>query len=425
MTGEIARPWLQPGRWRVASWNYASGVRGGLAPAGEARVFVVDSTIRSIVTSEAGSAPSVQDLVDVARALADAGVSETVFNVVHGGEPSDLTIEAARRIRAESVPIRTSTEMHVGPDNWRQLLDFGISLDLDCVQWAYGAGGRVEGYTGSPAAMDLMEQSVAYMVERGQATALAYNVMYDDDPDYIIAFFKRAAVLPMQSLRLYDTTTSMSPDAMRWLVGAIKHALPADAPPLVVHTHNAWGLASACTIAAVLGGADGVDVVVNGLGTKGGHTPMAETLIALEGLYGVRTGVNLQKLTALSQLVADRIGVALPRVMPAVGPDFFLVEQAGLVLQAYKERDSGNEYDVPWAPSVAGQQRKIVWGRNTLKTPVISYLLRKLNVEPTPDKVEWARQTISGALAGITSYPIWLEEQEVLQLLRQPQAVSV
>jgi isopropylmalate/homocitrate/citramalate synthase len=416
--------WDQPGKWRVAAWNYESAARGRLAAPGEASVFVVDSTIRSIVTSEAGSAPTADDLVDIVAALADAGVTETVFNVVHGGEPSELTIEAARKVRAANIPIKTSTEMHVGPDDWKHFIEFGMSLNLDSVQWAYGAGAHKPGYTGTSTAMDIMEEGVAYMTERGQATALAYNVMRDDRPEYIVEFFKRAARLPMGSLRLYDTTTSMSPDGMRWLVSQIKDALPVDAPPLVVHTHNSWGLAAASTIGAVLGGADGVDLVVNGLGTKGGHTPMAETLVALESLYGVKTGVQLNKLTALSQLVSERIGLPLPRVMPGVGPDFFLVEQAGLVMQAYKERDNGQEYDVPWAPSLVGQQRKIVWGRNTLKTPALVYVLRQCGFEPTPERVEQARATITAALAERTIYPIWLEEADVIELLRQTPALT-
>lgn len=409
--------WSQRGRWQIASWNFRPEVRGRLDPPGEAKVFVVDSTIRSIVTSEAGSAASADDLVDIAGALAEAGLTETVFNVIHGGEPSALTLEAARKVRAAGIPIRTSTELHATPETWQQSLEFGISLGLDCVQWAYGGGAVIPGYNGTPLAIELMAEGISYLVARGQPAALAYNVRHDDDPDFIVAFFQRAAGLSVQSLRLYDTTTSMSPDGMRWLVSTLKNTLPAGAPPLVVHTHNSWGLASACTIAAILGGADGIDLVVNGLGTKGGHTPMAETVVALEGLYGVRTGVKLDRLTALSELVAERTGVPIPRVMPAVGRDFFLAEQAALVLQAYKERDAGAEYDVPWAPSLVGQQRRIVWGRNTLKSPVLAYMLRKLGVEPTPERIEGARDVLTSALAGASAYPIWLEEEDVTALL--------
>lgn len=411
--------WVRPGKWRVAAWDYEPEARGRLAPAGESSIFVVDSTIRSIVTSEAGSAPTADDLVEIVQALAEAGITETVFNLVHGGETSELTVEAARKVYAARIPIKTSTEMHVSPGNWKELVEFGMSLNLDSVQWAWGASGNHPGFTGTTAAMDLMEEGVAYMTERGQATALAYNVMHHDSADYIVEFFKRAATLPMGSLRLYDTTTSMSPDGMRWLVQKIKAALPEGTPPLVVHTHNSWGLASAATIAAVVGGADGVDVVVNGLGTKGGHTPMSETLVALEALYGVKTGVDLSKMTALSQLVSQKIGVPLPRVMPGVGPDFFLVEQAALVMQAYKEQEGGPEYDVPWAPSLVGQQRRIVWGRNTLKTAALQHVLGKAGLETTPEMVEWARERITAALAERTTYPILLEEPDVVTLLRE------
>ena len=412
-------PWEQPGRWRVASWNYRPEVRGSLAPAGEAKVFVVDSTIRSIITSEAGSAATTEDFVAIARALAEAGIGETVFNIVHGGEPSALALAAARSIAEAKVPIQTSTELHVGPDNWKELVDLGMSLGLDCVQWAYGAFPHVPGYTRSERAIELCERGIDHMVSRGQPAAFAYNFTYDDDPDFIVTFFERAAKMDVRSLRLYDPTVSVSPDAMRWLVARIKAAIGPSAPPLVVHTHDSWGLASAVTIAAVLAGADGIDLVVNGLGTKGGHTPMAETLVALEALYGVRTGVKLERMTALSNLVAERTGVPIPRVAPAVGPDFFLVEQAGLVRQAYQERDGGPEYDSPYAPSLVGQRRRIVWGRNTVKTPLLEYLLKGAGLEPTPEHLERARAAVDRALSRSTRYPIWLSEEEVTAIVRQ------
>ena len=411
--------WHQPGRWRVAPWNYESEARGSLAPAGEAKVFVVDSTIRSIITSEAGSAATVDDFVDIARALAEAGIRETVFNIVHGGEPSALALAAARKIVEAKVPIQTSTELHVAPDNWKRLLDFGMSLGLDCVQWAYGTLPHIPGYSMSERAIDLCEEGIDLMVSRGQQAAFAYNFTYDEDPEFIVKFFQRAAKMKVQSLRLYDPTVSVSPDAMRWLVERIKAAVGPSAPPLVVHTHDTWGLASAVTIAAVLGGADGIDLVVNGLGTKGGHTSMASTLVALEALYGVRTGVKLEQMMALSNLVSERTGVPVARVAAAVGPDFFLVEQAGLVQHAYQERDDGTEYDSPYAPSLVGQRRRIVWGRNTVKEPLLAYVLKGAGLEATPERVERARVAVDRALSRSTRYPIWLSEEEVVAIVRQ------
>ncbi|MGQ0571233.1 MAG: hypothetical protein ACT4P5_17155 [Armatimonadota bacterium] len=407
----------QPGRWRVHPWNFRPEVQGTLAPAGQAQVFVVDSTIRSICTSEPGTNVTPADLVDIAAALADIGVVEAVFNIHHDGEVSELTVETARAVRRAGIPLERSAELHVTPPNWRELLDLGISLEMNCLQVAYGATGIQPGFTGAPSALALMEQCLDYLQERGQAAAVAYNVHAHDDLDFFLEYMRRAVRHSVKSIRVYDTTAGLSPAAMRWLITVLKQALPKGAPPVVVHTHDTWGLASAGTIEAVLGGADGVDIVVNGLGTKGGHTPLAETVLALEGLYGVRTGIRLEKLVALSRLVSERTGVPIPRVMPAVGPDVFLAEQGGQVMKAYRERDSGVEDDVPWAPSVTGLRRRVVYGRNTLKRRVLRHKLQCLGIEPTEERIDQALADLKERLAQRTAYPIWLEEDEVDAIL--------
>ncbi len=409
--------WHKPGRWNVAPWNYDPEVLGFDSEPGSRSVHVIDSTLRSIITSEPGAATTAEDLVEIAWALSEVGVQELVFNVVHGGEISDLTVRTLARIQGERVPLPSSAELHVTPDNWQELMQYGRSLKLDSVQWAYGAGPNIPGYTGEAGAIDLMENGVEYLLSKGQPCSVAYNVLRSDNPSFAIKYLEHAARLPVRSLRLYDTNASMSPRAFGWLVRKVKEAVGAGSPPLIVHVHNTWGLAVASTIEAVLNGADGVDLAVNGVGTKGGHTPMAETVLALEALYGIRTGIRLERLTELARLVADRVGVPLPVRRPVVGPDVFIAEQAGQVMAAYRERDGGPKYDTPWAPGTVGQQRRIVWGRNTIKTPTVRYMLQRLQLPDDDEHVEQAKNALFAALDAMTGYPVWLEEDEVRAVL--------
>jgi isopropylmalate/homocitrate/citramalate synthase len=93
------------------------------------------------------------------------------------------------------------------------------------------------------------------------------------------------------------------------------------APGLTIgmHTHNDLGLAAANALAGVEAGASQVDVTINGVGARAGNATMAEVVVALESLYGVKTGVNLTKLTGLSRLFEEMARWPTPKDKPLVG----------------------------------------------------------------------------------------------------------
>jgi isopropylmalate/homocitrate/citramalate synthase len=67
----------------------------------------------------------------------------------------------------------------------------------------------------------------------------------------------------------------------------------------------------ASTIAAIHAGADIAEVSVNGICSAAGQCDLAELAAALEVIYGVRTGIVLERLTALSRLVQDITGIRM------------------------------------------------------------------------------------------------------------------
>jgi isopropylmalate/homocitrate/citramalate synthase len=69
--------------------------------------------------------------------------------------------------------------------------------------------------------------------------------------------------------------------------------------PLAAHFHNDYGLASANTIQAAMGGAEELHVSLMGVGDRNGIADMYEVAAILEDVYGVDTGIERKSLRPL------------------------------------------------------------------------------------------------------------------------------
>jgi len=77
--------------------------------------------------------------------------------------------------------------------------------------------------------------------------------------------------------------------------------------PLSAHCHDDLGLATANSLAAVLAGAAQIECTINGIGERAGNAALEEVATALE-LRDYTTGIDLNRLADVSQLVCDRTG---------------------------------------------------------------------------------------------------------------------
>jgi isopropylmalate/homocitrate/citramalate synthase len=104
---------------------------------------------------------------------------------------------------------------------------------------------------------------------------------------------------------------------------AVKRDVPNTA--LGIHAHNHTGMAVASALASVEGGCEMVTVGVNGYGEGTGHVNLAEVVYNLEALYGLDTGIRLDRLRHASVLIADIMKQPLHKAAPLVGDDAFVV----------------------------------------------------------------------------------------------------
>jgi isopropylmalate/homocitrate/citramalate synthase len=167
----------------------------------------------------------------------------------------------------------------------------------------------------------------------------------------------------MDALALVDTFGVLAPHAMQYLVRESKKRID---KPLEAHFHMDFGLGIANTIMAVAEGVEVIHSTVLGLGERAGNVPMEETALALRMLYGVDTGLKLDKLYSLAKLVEELSGHKVASNRPVVGDQLFHVE-SGIIASWWMNCGDTNPTELfPYHWDVVGQPSpKIVIGKGS------------------------------------------------------------
>lgn len=120
---------------------------------------------------------------------------------------------------------------------------------------------------------------------------------------------KKLADAGATMLSLPDTSGLMTPWQSRTF---FQKASKTTNLPLSAHFHNDYGLASANTIEAALGGAEEVQVTLMGVGDRNGIADLYEVVASLEDVHGISTGVIRKNLKSLYSYFSKTAGVDFP-----------------------------------------------------------------------------------------------------------------
>ena len=94
---------------------------------------------------------------------------------------------------------------------------------------------------------------------------------------------------------------------------------------IAAHCHNDLGLATANSIAAVQNGATQVECTINGIGERAGNTSLEEVVMILNTRTDLPfiTGINTTLLTAMSEMVSERMNMPVQANKAIVGKNAF------------------------------------------------------------------------------------------------------
>ncbi|WZB67952.1 hydroxymethylglutaryl-CoA lyase [Achromobacter xylosoxidans] len=138
------------------------------------------------------------------------------------------------------------------------------------------------------------------------------------DPETVMADARRFAALGVDIVTLGDTTGMATPASVRDLYGRMAREVPQVTP--VAHFHDTRGTGLVNYVAALEAGVTHFDCAFGGVGGHpakvrygGGHTGnvATEDLVSLFESMGVRTGLDLAGLAAVSAHCQEALGRAL------------------------------------------------------------------------------------------------------------------
>lgn len=284
--------------------------------AADAGPRISDATLRD-TAHMAGVAFDERDARLLAGLLCEVGVDIVEAGIVSSGDRSEVplvqaVVDVAGRERTKTVILARSRRQ--------------VEADLDAALET-GAGNVMLSIPTSPthAMLKLQtdsEQRIATLAKRGIEAAreagLSVTFTAEDgartDPSFLERYVAAGAEAGADRFRLAETVSSLAPDDVSEIIARLVAA--ADPCAVEMHSHNMLGLSVANSLAAVDAGATWVSCTIDGLGERGGNTPLAEVLCALRVLRGIER-FDLRPLTRLSREAADRAGL---RCSATTGP---------------------------------------------------------------------------------------------------------
>ncbi len=412
---ELGRgPWHRPGKWFVSPHFWEEAVQAQM-PHRPNRVSFRDVTLRE-GEETVGVVFTMEDRVEIARRLQDLGVPEFEMPMFAGSSVQEQ--KALLRALVDAGVTMNRCYLVSLTSAWQKDVDRAIDCGADRVQLISqlpdGLGAPARGPVRSPGeVLEDVLAAIAYCKVRNVSVTVSTPGATRLPLQMLLDFHSKAASSGADRVSVSDSMGIGMPAAVRFLVRRVKEAV--GSTPVLIHCHNDLGLATANTLAGVEGGAEWVDVVVNGLGDRAGNGSLEEVVTALE-LYGVDTGIHLDKLTELSRFMEDKTGVNLQPNKAVVGANAFLEESAPHFLMTKKAEKAGvPEAAVPYVPELVGQRHVLIIGSSTLHGGAIEYKLDEWGYRCAPEQVEEVRQVAEKKIA-VQRY---LSEEEFRSVCRQ------
>ena len=339
------------GKVWVSQLNERSAIRSGVAAAEPVRFY--DTTLRD-GEQTVGVVLTPQQKLELARALDDLGVSriEAGFPRVSPDDAEAFRLIAKAGLRAEVWGFARAVRGDI-----EELAKLGATatvIEIPC------SAIKLQAY-GISAADSLLRVADAVSLARKNGIRVAFFPVDGTraNLEHLRAVYLTALEAGAEEVVVVDTIGACTPEAIEYLVGLVRQWI-GPGVPLHFHGHDDFGLATACAVAAVRGGANWIQATINGMGERAGNADIAEVAMALTCLYGVPVALRLEKIREVSARVRAASGYAMEPWKPVVGEALFLRESGAVASQFHIP-----EAIEPFSAELVNARRAIVLGKKS------------------------------------------------------------
>jgi len=226
--------------------------------------------------------------------------------------------------------------------------------------------------------LEMIKEAIHYAKDNG----FRVNWVSEDgtrcDFNHLVNVFKIAIEAGAERIVIGDTVGVLTPYSTSYLIKRIKNEVIKPLKkeiPMGIHTHNDFGLAVANTVVGVFEGCTYPHTCINGYGERAGNAALEEVATNLERI-GIKTGIDLTKLTELSEICEKYFCQPLALNKAIVGEHAFSHE-SGLHIAAILAHPLTYE---PINPHIVGRRRKFYLGKFSGSKSILNALQQKIKI---------------------------------------------